>query len=754
MAERSEKNQEQAIAHYQASLRVYTEQDFPAHWARSQHNLGSLYSERLQGHNKENGEQAIAYFLAALRVYTRHVFPEQHRLTALSLAACAVRLRQWELAHTAAVYAREAEEDLLALAPGVMEMDTILRPGNDGIFYDAFALTRLGRYAEATEAVERGRARSLAAARLLQAADPQRIRDPQRREAYETHRTALRQAQAAVQQIATSRLPTSEEWLARTTALHEARTAFDATVAAICAAGDPADFLYDNFSSETLLHILAEKPAGHALIYLLPTPLGGIALGVFRGNPAVDATAHFASIDLLDLTVEAVHRCALRMAHDDISRPLGGYALAQGNRGLEIMKQSWDGNSFADSAACLHTFCQREQLTSTLDAAAQEIGKWPGLLDALKTPWQHLSKKQEWILHNRFNYSFLRTELQQNLICLAEIALRPLAAWLQEKNVLSITLIPCGLLAAFPLLAAPLEIIQGQSVTLADRYTASIAPSARALQQRTQSHQQRHGVAALGNPYPTSSSRPLPWGEAEALTLAELGGAPERASIQYDADRAHLLDMLQAAKVVDVSCHGIAEDEYLRSRLILANGENLTLADALDETITDMHGLRLLILSACQTAIPGFFGALDEVRSLTTGMLQAGARAVLASLWSVGDKATYLLMVRFAQEWFPYMETEPPAKALARAQCWLRTVTNCELQKWEAIPPLSKIAPELADLTNGNAKERESLVRWHNLHHRVQDAEELVQEQAEERNPDARPYADPFYWAGFQLYGW
>src|SRR5581483_9665995 len=70
---------------------------------------------------------------------------------------------------------------------------------------------------------------------------------------------------------------------------------------------------------------------------------------------------------------------------------------------------------------------------------------------------------------------------------------------------------------------------------------------------------------------------------------------------------------------------------------------------------------------------------------LAAGMLQAGAAAILASLWAVDDKATYLLMVRFALEWFPRMNDEPPARALANAQHWLRTVTNHELQSWQSL---------------------------------------------------------------------
>ena len=33
-------------------------------------------------------------------------------------------------------------------------------------------------------------------------------------------------------------------------------------------------------------------------------------------------------------------------------------------------------------------------------------------------------------------------------------------------------------------------------------------------------------------------------------------------------------------------------------------------------------------------------------------------------------------------------------------------------------------------------------------------AQELVQMRAEEQEPEACPYAAPYYWAGFQITGW
>ena len=143
-------------------------------------------------------------------------------------------------------------------------------------------------------------------------------------------------------------------------------------------------------------------------------------------------------------------------------------------------------------------------------------------------------------------------------------------------------------------------------------------------------------------------------------------------------------------------------------------------------------------------------------------MLQAGAAAVLAALWAVDDRATYLLIIRFAQEWFPHMYDEAPAAALARAQQWLRTVTNHELQTWQAeVPPQPKRIDK--PVMAFEAREGEyALVSPHQLvavrgranRFDALQAEEIIQVGVEEQDQDLHPYADPYYWAGFQITGW
>jgi CHAT domain-containing protein len=155
-----------------------------------------------------------------------------------------------------------------------------------------------------------------------------------------------------------------------------------------------------------------------------------------------------------------------------------------------------------------------------------------------------------------------------------------------------------------------------------------------------------------------------------------------------------------------------------------------------------MEGLRLLALSACQTAVSNLRAAYQEVRSLAAGMLQAGARAVLASLWPVDDRATYLLMIRFMQEWLPVMEEEEPARALVRAQTWLRTVTNRELAVWAAQVAVGGVPLASEARSNQTGHEMVTPVRGGGDQSGTYDL-----------HPHATLYADPVFWAGFEIVG-
>jgi CHAT domain-containing protein len=73
----------------------------------------------------------------------------------------------------------------------------------------------------------------------------------------------------------------------------------------------------------------------------------------------------------------------------------------------------------------------------------------------------------------------------------------------------------------------------------------------------------------------------------------------------------------------------------------------------------------LVVLSACQTAIGKEFAG-EGLAAMTRGFLYAGARRVVASLWSVQDRATAEFMARFYSGLL--QKRLSPAAALSAAQ--------------------------------------------------------------------------------------
>jgi CHAT domain-containing protein len=106
----------------------------------------------------------------------------------------------------------------------------------------------------------------------------------------------------------------------------------------------------------------------------------------------------------------------------------------------------------------------------------------------------------------------------------------------------------------------------------------------------------------------------------------------------------------------------------LSSGLVLA-GANVSaergLLTAEEVTGLDLSGVRLAVLSACDTAL-GAQAGWQGVQGLQRAFHEAGAQHLLASLWSVDDAATSVLMEEFyTQLW---VNEQPPAEALRRAQ--------------------------------------------------------------------------------------
>jgi tetratricopeptide (TPR) repeat protein len=99
--------------------------------------------------------------------------------------------------------------------------------------------------------------------------------------------------------------------------------------------------------------------------------------------------------------------------------------------------------------------------------------------------------------------------------------------------------------------------------------------------------------------------------------------------------------------IVHLATHFKLGNTGADSGLLLGNGELLSLTSIDKESRFDFIEVDLLTLSACETGVSIVKGDGGEVESLGLLVQQKGAKAVLASLWSVADESTAVLMSEF-----------------------------------------------------------------------------------------------------------
>ncbi|MBA2393374.1 MAG: CHAT domain-containing protein [Ktedonobacteraceae bacterium] len=95
---------------------------------------------------------------------------------------------------------------------------------------------------------------------------------------------------------------------------------------------------------------------------------------------------------------------------------------------------------------------------------------------------------------------------------------------------------------------------------------------------------------------------------------SRLGRWTAGTQVQFRATRTWLVEQaFRKGRVLSLACHGMFDKQnFLHSFLLLAWQGKLLLSDLLNEEV-DLHGVRLLILSACQTQVLNLGGAYNEV---------------------------------------------------------------------------------------------------------------------------------------------
>ncbi|MCT7955277.1 tetratricopeptide repeat protein [Laspinema palackyanum] len=367
----------------------------------------------------------------------------------------------------------------------------------------------------------------------------------------------------------------------------------------------------------------------------------------------------------------------------------------------------------------------------------------------------------------RNNKTQWHNNLPQRLEQLAQILhLDEILHNLREKfpNCKKLILIPHRFLHLFPLHALPVPVIGTDGVgvqclrpisrqngnqeglriaPLQELFPKGVAyaPNCQVLQQaQNRQRPDFNQLFAIQNP-----TQDLDFTDIEVAAIQSLFNPHH--ILQYDAaEKAAILDgdNLKNAHCTHFSCHGYFNfEDALKSALLLAkseftppppnedqsryiplqNGNLLDLGKCLtieDILRLDLSNCRLVTLSACETGITDFNSTSDEYIGLPSGFILAGAPNVVCSLWAVNDLSTALLMIRFYQN-VKNGETVP--LALKQAQIWLRDVTVEGLQVWS-----SQLM--LRSTYRGQFRRRFSKMEG-----------------------TAKPFASPYYWAGFCAIG-
>ena len=158
--------------------------------------------------------------------------------------------------------------------------------------------------------------------------------------------------------------------------------------------------------------------------------------------------------------------------------------------------------------------------------------------------------------------------------------------------------------------------------------------------------------------------------------LKQVMGQERGPGIVHLAMHGFFLSDKEVAQKSKTGQHAPVEDPMLRSGLFFAGANRFRSgaapAPGLDDGVLtafeasqlNLEGTQLVVLSACETGL-GQQSNSEGVFGLRRGLQEAGADAVMMSMWSVPDKETQELMTLFYEKWLSGLDKP---EALRKAQ--------------------------------------------------------------------------------------
>jgi CHAT domain-containing protein/tetratricopeptide (TPR) repeat protein len=259
---------------------------------------------------------------------------------------------------------------------------------------------------------------------------------------------------------------------------------------------------------------------------------------------------------------------------------------------------------------------------------------------------------------------------------LHKLLIAPIESWLDEKKLTCI--VPDKVLHYLPFAAL---ISEADNRYLVERFRIQLAPSSSIFLQSVKEGSQNgdpgdERLLSVGNPtfdpraFP--SLQPLPSASAEAQEIARLYKPFTGPLLNRQATEQAVRNGMQRSNVAHLALHYVVDErQSLYSKMVLAPPSRIT--DTADDGLLQIHEIykmklahmRLVVLSACQTAIEQQYGGEGAV-SVARPFLASGVPLVVATLWPVDSSSSEQLMTSFHR----HRKQDPltTAEALQRAQ--------------------------------------------------------------------------------------
>ncbi|HOT06703.1 MAG TPA: CHAT domain-containing protein [Methanotrichaceae archaeon] len=687
-------NPEEAIKHFEAASTVYTRSNNAEKWAMVQSNLAAAYMNSAAA-DPETNEKAIEHFQNALDVYTREAFPLRWAMVHNNLGRLYAQCKNDNANENMNRSKDHFEQALTVFTTDQLPSERLKTINELAALY--FKNRIWDKALEAyDEAITIGDA-------LFEAAYTEKGRQMEIRKTSEIYANSA---------YCLLKLGNREEAILR---LEKGKTRQLANALAL------SDIHLANLSEDQEMQILSSRRRVRELE-------AEMRESIDTPNRRQDAELGKAlREELADLNylIEHYRRKDPNFLHEGLELPEILELIPEGGALVMPFSTQHGGAAFVlpsgIASIAPDTVIMIDKFT---DSSLQDIligsSNKPGWLNSY-IAWQNRGVQEE--------FERAMDELAAHLW---SVLMSPIYERLEEIHLnrgAPLILVPLGALGLLPLHAAWYQK-DGEKRTILDDYSVSYAPSAYVLKISRQRMQdsRRNARTLLDIVNPTAD---LPFATIEGKAVADLfKDADKHLIIESEANAGAVKEHGPHYAYLHFSGHGRYNwDKAERSAIILADGVELTLAEIMSPDF-DFNMTRLVTLSACETGFTEFLELPNEYIGLPAGFLQAGAPAVVSSLWAVNDLSTALLMEHFYNN---HLDNNMDlAAALRDAQLWLRDLK----------------ATDVAEILSGYYAEADETSKAILLQYR-----NYYSSLANRDTANPKPFVHPYYWAGFTLNG-